>query len=322
MAFRRLFCSISGEDFSIIRKGTPALKNRFAAIGLFVGFIFMLCFASFILVFTNLFPVQHILGLFVAIFFAWMITNIYLLLLYTLSKNVLCNTSTKKSLFVPNLIKYGFIVFIAILVAKPLEVLIFDSSLTNDLTQYKKSLLEKYVALTNNYYDQETTLLREIIEKERINAIKSEYNLSQVNQYEEILKENKKNQQRLVKRMQDLISRSNFYTQGIIILCTKYPQSWLCTLFIIGIFLAPALLKNFIPEKDEYYQLKKDIETRLVREEYSNFKGRFNQIMQRNHHSEYTWVELYEDPPFNTLRKTEQRLVKSEKELLDFLYHA
>ncbi len=320
MAYRRFFCSFSGEDYSIIRKSTPTLVNLFVAIGVFVLFIAVLCFVSLSLFFLNLFEVDIIAAV-LALFFAWMIANIYLLILYTLAKSSFVKDPGFGSILFTYLIKYGFIIFISVLIAKPLEAFVFSEELNTDIAAYKTEQLEKYSALTRDYFDQESAQIRVLLQEQKEKQLADISNPSLISKYEEILVQNEKKKKDLISKMDILISKSSFYTQKINILCTKYPKSWIGTMLIMGIFLLPAILKNLISSKNKFYYLKKDIETRIVVDEYVIFKRTYNQILQTAFGPDYSWVELYEDPPFNYTRKTENRTVLSEEDFIKSLYH-
>ena len=106
MGFKAFFCTLSGDDFGIIRKCSPDIKRHFTAVGLLVAFISLLCFTSFLFLFAGLID-SLVLALMLALFFTWMILNIYLLLLYTLSSRVLTEEGTPSSVISPNFLKYS-----------------------------------------------------------------------------------------------------------------------------------------------------------------------------------------------------------------------
>ncbi|MBL0310575.1 MAG: DUF4407 domain-containing protein [Bacteroidetes bacterium] len=166
MNLRKSLCTLSGDDYSIISRCSKDLQNRFAAIGGFVLCIFVLCFVSSYFTFKMLFQ-NYILGIPVSIFFSWMITNIYLLLLYTLTKNVLPHIQNARARMFSVGIRLGFICFIAIIVSKPLEALVFSNQLSSEIATYKQEQIQKYTVITSEYFDAETQQLKTIIEKQK-----------------------------------------------------------------------------------------------------------------------------------------------------------
>ena len=320
MAINRFFCSLSGEDYSIIRKSSHSLRNLFFAIGVFVLFVFVTCVFSLTMLFINLFDVTF-LAVILAIFLAWMITNIYLLILYTLSKRTIGKKQKLKFQILPNLIKYGFIIFISLLITKPIEVFFFSDDLDRDIAEYKAAQLDKYTKLTSEFFDKESESIRQLIQHQKDVTPSMGSDLSSPVPLEKILIENEKRKKDLISKMEILISKSTFYTQRIILLCTKYPKCWLTSLLVLFIFMLPAVLKHLISASSEFYKLKKEIETRIVLEEYNSFKETYNRVIQGEFGTQYAWVELYTDPPFNTQRIERDKKLAPESDLIHQLYH-
>lgn len=319
MNLRKSLCTLSGDDYSIISKCGNDLQNRFAAIGLFVLCIFILCFVSSYFTFTMLFQ-NFILGIPVSIFFSWMITNIYLLLLYTLTKNVLPHIKNERARIFSVGIRLGFICFIAIVVSKPLEAIVFSNQLSNEIATYKQEQIQKYTQITSEYFDNETHQLKIIIEKQK--KLYGNSATGQVEKYEQLLVEKRKQKEVLISQMENLVEHSNYYIQSILILNTKYPACWLFTFISIVVFLIPAYLKNFLAEQSNYYKFKEEIETKLVQQEYASFKATYNILFQTNFNANKTFSESFVDAPFNTIRKKDGREFLTEDDLIAEMYNA
>jgi hypothetical protein len=344
MNLSKILCTFSGDDYSIISKSDRIIQNRFKVIGSFVTAIFALCFISCYFTFTKLFQ-NYFIGIPIGIFFSFMITNIYLLLLYTLSKNSFpCKTDKLSQLFSIS-IRLIFICFIAIVVSKPIETLFFSIPLENEIENFKQEQLDKYKKSTTEYYDAETKNLRIIIEKEKKNYINIES--SQIVNYEKLLRQKELQKDDLIASMTNLINKSNYYIQSIVILNTKYRICWLITFFTMIVFLAPAYLKNFLGEQSFYYKTKSTIEKKLVEEEYDIFKNRYKELFTRNiiskinypkqedeknifvdvvkiHNSIIKNIQFSEpfiDAPFNTIRKRDEREFLKEDDLIADLYN-
>ena len=318
MNLKRILCTFSGDDYSIISQCDNSIQNRFMAIGGFVTVIFALCFVSCYFTFTKLFQ-NYFIGIPIGIFFAYMITNIYLLLLYTLSKNSFpCKTNKAAQLFSIS-IRIIFISFIAIVVSKPIETILFSSPLENEIGIYKKVQIEKYTKSTVEYFDAETKNLKLIIEKQKYRYSNQE--TSQVANYEKLLQKKERQKDELINSMTHLVNNSNYYIQSIIILNSKYFTCWLLTFITIFIFLFPAYLKNFLGEQSFYYETKRSIENRLVKEEYASFKARYNLLFQEYFNRNIQFSEPFIDPPFNTIRKKDEREFLKEDDLISDLYN-
>jgi len=318
MNLSRILCTFSGDDYSIISQSDRTIQNRFKAIGGFVTAIFALCFISCYFTFTKLFQ-NYFIGIPIGIFFSYMITNIYLLLLYTLSKNSFpCKTDKAAQLF-SIAIRVVFICFIAIIVSKPIETIVFAIPLENEITEYKQQQIHKYSQTTHKYFDEEIRKLKlEITEHEKI----ADYTKStQLENYKTRLQKKVLQKDELIASMIHLVSKSNYYIQSIVILNTKYRTCWLITLFTMFIFLFPAYLKNFLGEQSFYYETKRTIENRLVKEEYASFKAKYNLLFQEQLNKNIQFSEPFIDAPFNTIRKRDERAFLKEDDLISDLYN-
>ncbi|MFN8142792.1 MAG: DUF4407 domain-containing protein [Bacteroidia bacterium] len=319
MNIRKSLCTLSGDDYSIIRKCPLFLQNLFAMIGGLVSCIFVICFISSFFTFTKLFQSYYI-GIPVSIFFAWMITNIYLLLLYTLTKNVLPHVKNRRAKYISIGVRLLFICFISVVVSKPLESLLFSNQLKIEIEKYRVDQIEKYTALTNSYFENENKQLQEIVDKQL--KIYGSSPLGMTDQYFAMIKRNESKRYELVAKMTKLVNESNYYIQSIIILNKKYPACWLISILSTLIFLAPAYMKNYIGEESQYYDFKRKIETELIQIEYASFKSQYNVILQRQCGKNILFSEQYVDAPFNTVRKKDSREFLKEEDLILELYNA
>ena len=144
---RLFFCTFSGEDDYIIRKCEAGIQISFALIGLFVMLVFIGCWASASLFMSHLFEGSILISVFVGIIWAMLVTNLYLLLLYTISPALLPiarhNTVKERNLkkgeseeiekpesaFTSSFIfRLSLITLLAIIITQPFNVLIFSPS--------------------------------------------------------------------------------------------------------------------------------------------------------------------------------------------------
>ena len=319
MNLRKILCTLSGDDYGIIKRCDAKIQKKFARIGLYVAAIFAVCAASSYSAFINLFP-NRLIGVSIALFFAWMIFNIYLLLLYTLSKNVLPHKKGAKTRIISIVLRVIFICLIATVVSKPLEALIFSAALEAEIVDYKREKLAEYENANEKFYAGETEPLRRLIVS--LEKLSGAENIEKAEKYRRIIaaKESEKNES--FAAMRRLIENSNFYIYGIALLNRKYPICWFFTFFIISIFLIPAAIKNFISEKSDYYRIKRKIEMYLVREEYLEFKVGYRQILRENFGAEINFSEPFADAPFNTTLKIDRTQRLPESSLIAELYDA
>jgi hypothetical protein len=94
--FLMKLCIFSGEDYFIISKCKFNIKLRFAMIGFFVMLVFVGCFISAALFVAHLFQGAKGLCFIIGTIWAIMITNLYLLLLYTVTPYLLPVATKRK----------------------------------------------------------------------------------------------------------------------------------------------------------------------------------------------------------------------------------
>ena len=161
---RLFFCTFSGEDNYIINRCEPNIQISFALIGLFVIVIFIGSWLSADLFMDYLFEGKEWVSAFVGIVWALLFTNLYLLLLYTISPTLLPVANKKKkrnrkekfapeettklaSAFTPSFIlRIAFILLLAIIIVQPLNVRLFSPSLkvTNGYADSLRQILKGY----------------------------------------------------------------------------------------------------------------------------------------------------------------------------------
>ena len=128
----RLFLSTcSGEDSYIISKCSKPIQISFALIGFFVLTIFFGCFISALFFSYSVFDEAKWISIPLGIFWGAIITNIYLLLLFTITPKLLPVAIKKKqpekntiSYFITSsmLFRLGLMLLLAIIIAQPLNV--------------------------------------------------------------------------------------------------------------------------------------------------------------------------------------------------------
>jgi hypothetical protein len=151
--FLNFLCILSSEDYRIIEKCNHQTRYKFALIGFWVLMIFSLCFFSSLYAIIQIFN-AGLIGIPLGFFFAWMITNIYLLLLYTLSKNVLPHTPSQQGRAASIFVRLFFISFIAMFIAKPFEAMLFNSYLKQDIASFKEEKFRTTFKIIENNYEQ------------------------------------------------------------------------------------------------------------------------------------------------------------------------
>jgi hypothetical protein len=178
-SFKYYLCIFSGEDVDIIFENKNySIINFFSLIGLLVIFIFLICFTSSFVLLSKLFESNYLFDLLIGLFFALVISTIYIFLLYTITPSLLASRykigrrvflnkrlseKEKQQLnffsggIISSIFKYGYLFIISMIVSQP-------------IIQYNHSLLffqAKKLTLINSIlacweFDYLTSLLQSI----------------------------------------------------------------------------------------------------------------------------------------------------------------
>lgn len=145
-AIRNRLCKFSGEDYTIIQKCGNKVQFYFSLIGLLVLVILLCSFASAVYFTDNLFnpgktgiSIERLfLDIGVGIVWGYIITNMYLLLIYTISPTLLPTKIRKKQEVKTKQFQLSFsmglrifiVILLAVIIAQPLNVLILKPNST------------------------------------------------------------------------------------------------------------------------------------------------------------------------------------------------
>jgi hypothetical protein len=281
---RDSLCKFSGEDFTIIRECEEKIQFYFSLIGGFVLAILVCCFVSAYLFTDSLFhsPIQDI-G--IALIWGFIVTNLYVLLLYTISPRLLPLNLEKYSqhdsvITISYIYRISLIIILAVIIAQPLNVALLSTP-------------------------------------------------------------------------------NNAYVSTIKLLLSTNISAWLITFLVTIIFLLPIYWKYSIRNLGGFYEVKANIEKRIIEDDYVEFKKDFKRILENyiSVFNEKTWeniipflnklemvniekyyklkkeittelknenVEKYEywaDPPFRTIKKNKIKSVFSEEDFINDIYN-
>lgn len=207
--------------------------------------------------------------------------------------------------------------FIAVVVSKPVETLLYKTILDKEISEYKNALILEYTHKTDQFYKQE--LQRQSAEMALMKnldvATEDDISLNRKKSIQKLERDE------LIYKMERLVQRSNFYIQSLKLLSRKHPTSWLVTALSILIFLSPIILKSLVSSEADYYVKKREKDYDLVVKEYAKFKTDFTSIIKARYSKEKTYCEVYADPPFNTMHLTDPRNFEEEKLLIQEIYN-
>ena len=313
MKLRYRLWILSGDDYTIIKQCSRKTRLSFGLIGGFVGLLFTLTFGSTLYAFNVLFE-SLVIGILLGLFFATVITNIYLFLLYTFSKTRFPYIPNRSARILSHILRLSFVCFIAILISKPIESILLHNTYNNEVKELKCEKIAEAQSLIKSIGDDRIVAL----EKSLSYAVKKD-NQEDIDNIQLELSEQRKTTSIDLKEAEVKIYKSSFFIQGIVVMHKANPSCWLISILFCFLFATPALIKVFLPSKSDYYQQKGITEVSLVKEDYQLFKTEYSKVFKNNLSLEINYEEHFEDPPFNTIRKREVGTQPFTQE--DFIQH-
>ena len=150
----------SGEDYTIIQKCNRKIQVDFALIGFLVVIILMCCFVS-ALYFTDKLFHNYFADILVGLVWGYVVTNLYILLLYTISpvllpkkvgKNGKKINSDKFQISFSMTLRILMVILLAVTIAQPLNVLFLKSESMTFAFDIKNLLATNPLATVNTVF--------------------------------------------------------------------------------------------------------------------------------------------------------------------------
>lgn len=288
------FIRLAGGDYFLVMRADPVLARKYAIAGvLMLGLLLLSLISVFYgmdLLFHN-WPAELGLSCFIACLFCF----IYVFLMTTFTRR-----ASGSYLTTSNIVRIFFVVFIALLVAKPLEVWLFSARIEKSVAERKEIILQEYRDGAYRLYQRDLQALKN--KRERI-LKKPFYEAEELMPVSEAL--DRINTQ--IQESEVLLVRRLAQTSLLIYriqTVSGYPAAWLISLIVIGIFLLPGLLVYTVANDSRYFESKQRKERQLVTDEYASFLLRYRMLLVKWDQT-VTHYSVYTDPPFNTQRKTQ-----------------
>lgn len=283
---RNRLCKYSGEDYTIIQKCNVKIQFYFSLIGLLVLVILLCSFASALYFTEHLFHII-IADIGVGIVCGYIITNMYVLFLYTISPTLLPTKIRNKQEVKTNQFQLSFsmglrfiiIILLAIIIAQPLNVFILrphSSTLAFDI----KDLLS-----TNPF----ATIITLAVVTVFILPVYLKYNIRKLGEYYEKKAEINK---RIIE--DDYKDFKKEYRQILESNISNYNKS-------VWEKLMPYLNKLEKANPISYQRYFSEIEKELAPEKIEKY-------------------EYWANPPYRTIHKSRTKNTLSEQELLNHIY--
>lgn len=277
---------LSGEDYTIISECTGKIQFYFSAIGFLVLLILIFSFAS-ALYFTEQLFHNVIADIGVGLVWGYIVTNMYVLLLYTISPALLPIKVRNKQAIKTKQFELSFsmilrifvVILLAIIIAQPLNVLILNP----DSNAFAYDI--KYLFDTNPFASFITLVVIAIF----LLPIYLKYSIRNFGMFYEKKAEIEK---RIIEDdYKDFKIKYSILLESNILRFNKH----------VWQNLAPFLEKLKKVNPSAYQKYFEEINGELVNEKIEKY-------------------EYWSDPPFRTIHKTKVNNTLSEQDLLNFIY--
>lgn len=193
--------TFTGEDKNVIKLCNDEIQFRFKVIGFFVMCIFIGCLLSAGSFMYSLFEENLFVSIPFGFIWAFLVTNIYLLLIYTISPTVLphaqkINRLNKRIITKENRIsnfftfsmifRLSFMIILALIIAQPLNVFFLSNKTDSSIEKYKVEQRASMIVQSNKLLIQKESDLRKSIELQMLqaNALNTEQLIYKINEDE------------------------------------------------------------------------------------------------------------------------------------------
>jgi hypothetical protein len=275
---------LSGEDYSIIEKCNVTIQFHFSMIGLLVLTILLTSFASALYFTDHLFH-NWFLDIGVGLIWGYIVTNMYILLLYTISPTLLPIKSREENVkggfkFTFSMgLRFLIVVLLAIISAQPINVFL----LKPDSNAFAYDI--KLLMSTNAY----ASLITIVVSTVFLTPVYLKYNIRKLGEFydykESIEKKMIEDDYMKFKLVYKSLLESNIITYN--------RNSWSN--------LMPHLIKLEKINPNSYQRHFDEIQNELINETIEKY-------------------EYWEDPPYRTIHKSSKRIILSEQDFLNDIY--
>lgn len=303
------FIQLIGAEYEILKRSGSVSLTKFyvSAVIILVILLISACaiFYAMELLF-HLFIVELIFALFLSLLFVF----IYIFLLNTFSKNIFSQKSSNDTktwllrIKASDLIRTGFVVFMAFLISKPIEVFFLRNMLESKVKNYRKTLLNDYNQKLVLLYDKDIMQLEGLIRfyDIQIGKFPSAALMAQKKSIQQQIDQTRKKQVKEMAAARSRTERSDFFIYRVKVASRKF-TSWMICAGMIILFLIPGYLIYSISSADEYYQQKRMYEVNIVLNEYQAFGNFYREIFKNCWALDKTFYTEFDDAPFNNKLK-------------------
>jgi hypothetical protein len=286
--------SLIGAEHDLLRKAglNVLIKFYIASVSiLMISFVSVLSIVYIVELMFHSTIAELILSLLITGLFILM----YVFLILTISNNI----NGRAVFSISNITRIGFVVFMAVMISKPIELYFFRLNVHEGLSKYKEHVKAEIVNKIKSRFSQDIFSLETKLQFYHSNNQNHVFDelitklRGQINTFKE-------KEAQLVLAAYNEINRADYVIQQLRILHSFRPWTWGITSLLVILFLMPGYLIYSLSRDNTYYSLKEDYEKRIVSSEYQAFCKKYTEIFISKYGIERVFYTKYEDPPFNT----------------------
>ncbi len=197
------------------------------------------------------------------------------------------------------------------------------SVLDNQISAIENLISDQEIKLTNSNSEDVKNEIRKtlkILEKELAQLKKS--NIPLIELYQDNLSAIKKEKETQIAQYKRIIYGSHFIIDRFKVLFErKTNQKYILIVLIIFVFLLPVIFKLSAVKSDKYsYEKIKTLsDKRDIINNYFNFKRAYSKMVFESTGEYVEYPEFYDDPPFNTIKKEDNRIVENKGKFSEYL---
>lgn len=289
--------SLIGAEYELLRKAGGNVMLKFYTASATIVLIAFTSMVSIVYLVELMFH-SRIAEVILSILITGLFILMYIFLILTISNN-----AGRKTIFsIANITRFGFVIFMAMMIAKPLELYIFREPLREELQAYKENSKNDHAGKIKSQFSEEILSCERKLQYYRKNNTGKIFD-EDIGRLDSIVATLKAKESKLISAAYAMIDKSDYFIQQLRLLHVNHPSTWGITALLVLVFLLPGYLIFSISRDNTYYPLKEEYEKRIVSREYLAFTNKYTQIFQTRHGIEKVYYTRYEDPPFNTVRK-------------------
>lgn len=315
------FVALIGAEYKLLKQSGSKAIVKFYVASVTIVLIFLLSFLSIMYAMELLFHLLYVELLF-SLFFSLLFVFIYIFLLNTFSKSLHKKVSVvqaKWGLSLSNLIRAGFVAFMAFLIAQPTAAYLKRTQLDQLVSAHQRAMLDSYAATLQSLQHQDVVRINTAIAKyeSQLTLYPLPALQEAVSKMQAELASLHRVRQRNIDKAILKIASSDFFLYRVSIM-SRLPVVWFISLLFILLFLLPGWLIYSVSKDDAYYRLKKEQEEAQITRAFQAFEKWYVDIFYQRFQLRLRYYSVFEDPPFNQVRKAKPSYQSQHDFLLKF----